>query len=134
MGVGDGTEDGGETGDFGDLAVTERRERRGWRRVEQSIGEVGASGDREFGSGRSGHDDLGGLPHEGIGNAFSTGFGHPDSVAAVVVPSWTKVKTGDCMGGPRSSRGGLFVDKNFGTGRSQWSSIVVEGAVQLSMR
>jgi hypothetical protein len=78
------------------------------------------------------HGDMGGKPRQGVNDAFSQGFGDPDSVAAVVASGRAKVPAVNSMRSPSAAHSRLFVDEDAGAWRSQGSAIEVEEAVDLS--
>ena len=66
-----------------------------------------------------------------LGDAFGTGAGDVDAVAAVMLRGTTKVPPVDTMGRPGAANGGGFVDQDFGAGWREGRSVIVEGAVEL---
>jgi hypothetical protein len=54
-------------------------------------------------------------------------------MAAIMVQSWAEIPTFDCMGCPCFANGGLNVNEDASARGSEWSAIVIEGTVELSV-
>lgn len=94
-------------------------------KIESSVG--GSVSRRDFSNGT-----LVGK-NDGFGNAFSTGFGHMDAMAAIVFGSGAKIPPVYAMRGPGTADFRVFVDEDFGARRCHGSSVVVKSAVELRL-
>ena len=74
-----------------------------------------------------------GEPGEGVGDSFGASVADPSAVAAVMVKSRAKVPAVDGVWGPSAANGRFFVYEDAGTGGCERGSVVVEGAVKLSL-
>ena len=82
--------------------------------------------------GRSvGHGTVVGEKFDSFGNAFGGGSTDVHTVTAIVLGSCSDVPAIHTMQGPGVAVGWCFVDEHSCAGRSEGSSIVIEGSVQL---